>query len=319
MSSDSDVCLVSVFNHRFEPNLSALDTIYGKRFEHRLHLMPFYQGDRRDTVKIYESAHHFHGFFAQAHAFLSQRRFSHYIFCADDLILHPRLNEKNISEELQLDSASAYIKSYASLAGDADTWPWIPALNWIFIMPELVNLADGCGVNWERELPPYEEAVDRFRSHGVAQFGLEWRQLMHRPQARNIALLFFYLYKRRQLRQRTGGRQARRLLDFPYPLAKGYADFFILPGSALDRFCHLCGVLAAMDVFVEIAVATALILCCEKIVQEKDTRWRGIAYWNPVDADRFGAQHGFDYERLAQAFEDDLLYVHPIKLSQWKL
>jgi hypothetical protein len=316
----ADVCLVLVFNHRYEPNLDALDRIYGDRFSHRIHLMPFYGGDRPDVAKVYEASHHFQGFFAQAHSRLRRTRFKHYVFCADDLILHPSLNERNIVEALGLSAHGAYIKSFSGLDEDAPAWPYLPAFRWEYAMPALVNLADKQGVD-PKELPSFAEAVERFRFHGVGPGRIHWAQLRQRWQVRSYFLFLFYLYKRRQLRkrQKAANTPQDRLTDFPYPLAKGYADFFIVPGVALDRFCHLSGVLAAMDVFVEIAIPTALLLCCDEIVQEKQTRWRGVAYWSLYDARVFAEKHNYEYATLVEQFEDDLLYVHPIKLSQWRV
>ncbi|HYO87569.1 MAG TPA: hypothetical protein VER79_02920, partial [Candidatus Limnocylindrales bacterium] len=44
------ICLVVIFNHRFEANLPILDRLYGDRFHHVRYLMPFYQGTRSDVI-----------------------------------------------------------------------------------------------------------------------------------------------------------------------------------------------------------------------------------------------------------------------------
>lgn len=320
MDTTADVCLVHVFNHRYEPNLAALDKIYGERFQHRLSIMPFYKGDRSDVVQVHEASLRFQGFFAQAYGALSKRLFTHYIFCADDLILNPHLNETNFVRELGLSPDAAYIKSFAGLDADAPAWPYVPAFHWIFAMPALVNLADNCGVDWNKELPSYAEAVARFRAKGIGPGSIRIEHLRGANQLRSVVLFFFYLYKRMQLRRRTpAGREKPPLLGFPYPLAKGYSDLLVVPGGALERFCHYCGVLAAMGVFVEIAIPTALVLCCDEIVREGQTRWHGTAYWHPGEAHDFAERFGRDYARLEAGFEENLLYVHPIKLSQWRL
>lgn len=320
MRTTSDICLVHLFNHRYEGNLPVLDKLYGDRFRNRLALMPFYRGDRPDVVRIYEGSENFEGFLAQAYGALSKRLFTHYVVCADDLILHPRLNEENIAEELRLTPEAGYIKSYAGLDADPPAWPYVPAFHWIFAMPALVNLAEYCGVDWKRELPPVEEATSRFESYGIEPGSIRLGHLRGANQLRSVFLFFFYVYKRLQLRCRTPpSEQQPPLLGFPYPLAKGYSDLFVIPGAVLERFCHLCGVLAAMSVFAEIAIPTAMILCCARIVQEADTNWRGVAYWHPGEANDFAERFGHDYARLAAGFEEDLLYVHPIKLSQWSV
>ena len=51
-----------------------------------------------EVIPVYETSIHFQGFFAQAYSHLP-KDFDYYIFCADDLILNPQLNEDNIIEK----------------------------------------------------------------------------------------------------------------------------------------------------------------------------------------------------------------------------
>ena len=68
-----------------------------------------------------------------------------------------------------------------------------------------------------------------------------------------------------------------------YPLALGYSDIFVVPHNSLDSICHFLGVFAAMNLFVEIAIPTAIMLVANynNVVQNKDlnyiygTAWSG--------------------------------------------
>jgi hypothetical protein len=65
------ICLIVVFNHRYEKNLAQLREIYKNRFSHVYYLMPFYQGKDFDVIPVYESSFHFQGYFTQGfHRFL---------------------------------------------------------------------------------------------------------------------------------------------------------------------------------------------------------------------------------------------------------
>ena len=55
-----------------------------------------------------------------------------------------------------------------------------------------------------------------------------------------------------------------------YPLIEGYSDLLVVPKENLKEFCHYCGIFAAMNLWVDAAVATSLILSCEKIVNEEN-------------------------------------------------
>ena len=59
----NSVCIVVVFNHRFEENVEKLKEIYKNRFSKVVFLMPFYTGDDRDIISVYESSYQFHGYF----------------------------------------------------------------------------------------------------------------------------------------------------------------------------------------------------------------------------------------------------------------
>ena len=105
----SKICLSFVFNHQFEQNIPKLRTIYGERFSTIRYLSPFstYSVDE-EVIPIYETSIHFQGYFAQAYKLLP-KDCDHYIFCGDDLLLNPRLNENNIIQQLNC-AKSAYIK-----------------------------------------------------------------------------------------------------------------------------------------------------------------------------------------------------------------
>ena len=64
------------------------------------------------------------------------------------------------------------------------------------------------------------------------------------------------------------------------PLIEGYSDFIIVPSQSLKRFCHYCGIFSAMNIWVDAAIATALVLSSDKIRTEKDHYYKGTEIWN---------------------------------------
>ncbi|MBQ4494506.1 MAG: hypothetical protein II968_01940 [Selenomonadaceae bacterium] len=96
------VCLVIIFNHRYDKNLPLLRKIYGKRFSEIRFLMPFYDGSDADVIPVYESSYQFQGFLIQAYEKLKNIPCTHYLFVADDLILHPDLNETNFATQTNI-------------------------------------------------------------------------------------------------------------------------------------------------------------------------------------------------------------------------
>jgi hypothetical protein len=87
--------------------------------------------------------------------------------------------------------------------------------------------------------------------------------------------------------------------------------------SNVEKFIQYCGVFAATNLFVELAIPTAMALTAKKIKQEKDLSLQGRALW--TDKDRVVLEpYSNDLELLLQDFPESYIYLHPIKLSKWK-
>lgn len=319
MTQLSQVAAVFLFNHRFERNIAKLDDIYGERFPLRTYLMPFARSDRPDVVRVEETSWHFSGHVAQgAHRF-RRPDVSHYVFISDDLILNPALDADNIVERLGLDERTGYIKSLASI--DAQRYAWHRGVE-----ATIALRRNGPGFDYRSELPPAEEARARYERIGID---------MARPVFRSRAEALFAVTT---LPKRAGYMSLPWAARFhgkasDYPLLGGYADFFVVPAAAIDAFVHYCGVLAALNIFAEVAVPTALALATEHVVTElapgegfwtpqarrnPDCSLKGVEFWDPAETPAFGQRFGFEQQRLLVEFPRDWLYVHPVKLSQWK-
>jgi hypothetical protein len=174
------------------------------------------------------------------------------------------------------------------------------------------------GVEAARELPDANDTLEHFRRHGIEVKPFEFDQIYSRhpfpkgprwrQQWASYLNYHFLRWKSRLMRRRYG---------MAYPLVGGYSDIIVIPASIVRRFCHYCGVYAALDLFVEVAIPTALCQTAERIVTEKDTRLKGKAMWSKSDFEIIKPYHQ-DLQQLIDSFPADCLYLHPIKLSQWK-
>lgn len=294
--------LVVIFNHRFEGNLPLLAQIYGDRFD-PTYLMPFYRGDDPAVRAVFASSHHFHGFVAQGYPDYHSDDATHYVFAGDDVFLKPRLTASTIVAALGLSETSGYIKGLNSLA-DAP-------ISWMHLLPAVRTFHRNTGVEYSRELPVAQEAWDRVARHTVARgrlgprslLGLSLRPELRRTQA--MAAAYFLL------------RPERRTL--PYPLLWTYSDVFVVPAPAMAEFARLCGIFAAMGLFVEVAVPTALALACEHLRTEQPSGLLGQELWTVEEQRALVERFGASLRRLTGEFPEDWLYVHPVKLSQWNL
>lgn len=293
--------LVVVFNHRYEDNIDILEDIYRDRFD-ATYLMPFYRGNHPKVSPVHDSSHYFHAFIAQAYRGYRDSSATHYAFAGDDLFLNPLLDAENVGATLGLAEDVGYIKTYSNLAGAPFAWS--------HLVPAIERLSGSTGVNHHRELPDKDEAHSRLTRHIEPLYRIGWANLRGFDGKLN-------------LRTATARRSAAfflrhpKLRTMPYPLLWGYSDLFVVPATAMDDFVHYCSVFAAMRLFVEVAIPTALALACSHIKTESSGNLKGVEVWHAHEQAQLIDRFGSSIRRLMDEFPSDWLYVHPVKLSKW--
>ena len=103
-----------------------------------------------------------------------------------------------------------------------------------------------------------------------------------------------------------------------YPLFGGYSDICIVPKDDFADFAHTAGVFASIGLFAEIAIPTALVLTCKKIKQQRDTKFIRGDIWGMDNKRSLGDGYGFSLKRLFESWPEETLFIHPVKLSEWK-
>lgn len=301
----SKVCLIVVFNHKYNKNIPILESIYRNRFSDIFYIVPFNTDeipgiDREKIITVYETSYCFQGYLAQSFERIWDSKYSHYVVIGDDLLLNPLLNEKNIIEQMGLEEGESYIKNiipYGNSSGDQSN--------------KLYNIFSAfrinTGVSYKNEIPSYEQACKLCESHGYTiskklpiSFFLKKGYLF----PKHILLTFFTLCMNKGMK-------------LPYPLYKSYADMIVIDQKSMQEFCRLSGVFAAMNIFVETAIPLAMLLSCKKIKTESEIGYIGVENWGK-DIPRFEELHGRNLSSLFQNFGSNVLYYHPVKLSRWK-
>lgn len=299
-------CLVLVHNHRFDANLPVLDRLYGERFSRIVHLVPFYTGDRPNVVPVYGSSHQFQGYVAQGLRAVLGEGHEHYIFLGDDVLLNPVVNEANYRDHFGVGPDTGFLPDFIRLHQLDTHWRRIP---------EALDLrVRQAGVEVVKELPTPEEAERLLAAHGLATAPIPDRFArgpfpgLSGPAGGTMPAL-------RWLKGWiTAPRGGHRL---SYPLVGSYSDIFVVPASTVQRFAHYCGVFAALRLFAELAIPTALALSTKTIRTERDTALKGKALWNAEDLALL-APYAHDLDALLTGFPEGLLYLHPVKLSKWR-
>jgi len=303
---DKNVALIILFNHRYDKNIEILERIYKERFSYIFHIIPFYDGEKTNVIPVYENSYNFEGYIAQAYRHIYKEDFAHYFFVADDLILNPIINERNYKEHLKLNESTCFLPYFNELHKIPENQFWSRVV-------EAYQYKVKCdGVESANEIPNYEDALSELQRFGLEIKPLKYNQIFHSKKFPKQ----FYNYKK-LLVYLKWFKKSRRKIDYhlPYPLVGGYADIFVISGDVIKKFSHYCGVFAATDLFVEIAIPTAIALSAKEIVTEKDLLLKGKALWSDEELkelDKFDNQ----LKNYINNFPKEYIYLHPVKLSK---
>ena len=300
-------CLIVIFNHRYDNNIKRIKELYQNRFDDIYILMPFYDGEQIDglsIIPVYDSSFQFNGYIAQAFSHINKNcSYTHYVIIGDDLIINPEFNQKNIAEKLGLDSSTSYIKN-------------------------LTQLGNAYGISFR---PLFQQILVPF----IFYTGTEWNNLICTPQkafscignynrklsAKWWLRLFRDIKKPRHVLERILFSLPCLLLicwkGLPYPLYKDYCDFLVLSGEDMEKLVHYFGVFAAMRVFVEVAIPTAMKLVCTSLKTEADVSFHGVEYWTEKDKTAFYDKFNGSLNKMITEWDRYVLYYHPVKLSKW--
>ena len=111
----SKVALVVIYNHQYNKNIAVIEKLYENRFSEMYHLVPFYEGNNPNVIPVYVNSFYFQGYISQGLSSFFNKKYEHYFFIGDDLILNPLINENNYKQHMKLDSSTSFIPNLSSL------------------------------------------------------------------------------------------------------------------------------------------------------------------------------------------------------------
>lgn len=290
---DTKIALLVIYNHRFDRNIERIRELYAGRFSHIYHIMPFYDGNEPDVIPVYDSSYCFSGYIAQAYSQLRGRGFTHFFTVADDMILNPSIDEHSIWKELGIDYTDCYIDELVCFQRHGKKRWWRRILDALDYTPNQL------GVELKGILPDKEEAQRRFDKHKLPYSSIPRKELLRNPRKKDFIKM---LTRSRELK---------------YPLVRAYSDILLLPAEVMPKFANYCGAFSATRLFVELAVPTAMVLAADVIKTADDVRLKPGAMWTDEDM-KILAPYDHSLQKLLNNYPSDKLYLHPIKLSQWK-
>lgn len=313
------VALLILFNHNYTANLDRLGELYKNRFSKIFYIMPFYTGDRKDVITVYENSYYFQGYIATAIQQIKHLDFDHYFIIGDDLILNPDINETNYDTYFKVNKTTGFVPGFFYLNDVSETRPFRRHAPYWENNERIFNFnIKPLGIEVEKFIPSYEEAVKRLEKHGLHFTPDIPMQMFYRKP------LFVNPFKNKpsfnahnaklyvqSLTKRTSERK------LAYPMVGSYSDCIIIPKDYVEAAIRYCAIFAALHLFVEVALPTALALSLPNITQEKDLVLKGATYWHK-EIEVLEKAYNNSLDNLLNSFPKDALYIHPIKLSKWK-
>lgn len=217
-------------------------------------------------------------------------------------MLNPLINQENCRDYFKLDVKSCLIPNITTL--DKINKYWIRTNEAFFFNLEVM------GVEVKNFVPSYESAKATLAKHNLAISTLNFEQIFtdqYLPKLSPLKLIH----------------QIKRIINknkkyhLAYPLVGGYAVLCIISSFNIKKFADYCGIFAATNLFVELAIPTAIALSAEKIETEKFNSYKGKILWETKDFEELN-KYNSSLKTLLSNFPSKVLYIHPIKLSQWK-
>lgn len=306
------VVLIIIYNHQYNKNIDILERIYNKRFTNIYHLVPFYNGNKKNVIPVYECSYYFQGYISQGLKSYFKEDYTHYFFISDDLILNPIINEINYSQYFKLNPHTCFIPEFISLHEREEWWKRVSdAFHWS------INYQ---GVEAENQLPDYDKAIQKFQEFDLTIEPLRFNQIWKIPYSfRDWIRLFikrhFFSHIKLILRF-IYSKLTKKKYYLSYPIIGSYSDIFIISSDTIKEFCHYCGVFAATRLFVEVSLPTSLVLSAKEIITEKDLKFQGKALWTKEQYKELD-KYDSSLKQLLKEFPKNYLYFHPIKLSKW--
>jgi len=288
-NKECKVVLIVIYNHRYDKNIDIVEKLYSMKFTDIFHLMPFYDGERKNVIPVYENSHYFQGYIAQGLKNYFDEKYDHYFFIGDDLVLNPIINSSNYKGIFNLDIEKSYIQRIASL--NFYLAYWFHNKNAVDYQLKL------SGLEITNMLPSAEEALSRMEELGIEQNYLRAEQIF------------------KIVTDEHAGKKYKTI----YPMARSYSDIVIVSKYTIKKFCQYCGIFAASHLFVEVALPTSLFLASKNIVCDKELTMKGLPLWGGDNIEKYFKKYEKNLNKLLDDFPEDKLYLHPVKLSKWSI
>ena len=255
MSQKRKVVLIVLFNHNYEKNIDIIKTIYKERFDTIRFIMPFYYGNDPDVIGVYGNSFVFHTYIAQAKEKLYELEGDDFLIIGDDLLLNPNINQFNIHEKMNIPGGAFYIDEVENVSSCQYNRPLLESSRFSPQPPGLDSSAN-------RYIPSFEQAFDRLKEKNlIDEVSLcKWNPFYPCFESFTFKNLYknYKIFKARIWHFLKVVQYKLKPVKMPYPFVFAYSDILLIPKTELIRWCRYLEVFATWNMFVEMAIPTAM-------------------------------------------------------------
>lgn len=317
--------LVVLFNHQYDRNIPVIREVYSGRFSGLLQLMPYYRGSDPDVCSVYGNSFQFYHYILQARERIRNLEGDYILIIGDDLLLNPKFDEFSTPSLLGIHGDdTCYLDGFVDVSLPQCYRGTVEAHRFSMTPAGI----DAGSVN--KNVPSYEEARQILKSRDLMRHDELSRVRMFMPKwipGGGIHANWKVL-KGRIWHLLNHWKHRIKKYPYSYPVVFGYSDIVCIPKEKFDDFCRILEVFAAWNMFVELAIPTALqLLPGTRLATLEDTRYKSGNVWFPQDPEHFEAMNvvieelvsasSGDIGKLLSAFPEEYLYLHPVKLSRF--
>jgi len=307
----STVCVL--FNHAFPKNIPVLRKIYKGRFDNVVFIQPLASSPNKDVITSYRGSYCFHGMIVDAaRRLLKNPAADYYLFIHDDVLLNPRYDAEQLFTSLGIPEGGAFIPYINPLGGDVNHWSWISSFLWKLFYP--MNKFSGSGIQNLLQFFPDNKQT---RKELEEKYKFKFSNITYNRDItiHNSGVFGNNPYSDPTEQMILNGLFEKaynsQIVSLPFPFFHGVSDFFVVDATTLEKMIPILGVMAAAQIFVEIAIPTALIITAQRVKRASEVGFK-IDY-------RWGEDRKLlDFEEIKNRFNEDLLFIHPVKLSKYQ-
>ncbi len=317
----ANTTLVAIYNHNFPKNVDKLEKIYSARFDKICHIMPFYIGEDKRIISVYENSYQFEGYITQGFDCFYNDEAEYFVFMADDVLLHPDLSKDTIEQMLKIDENTGFTARNIRSVSDK----FLIMKRWLF--PTIINYMYSDFKSFvDKILPTPEEMFKKYEQMEIPLEKLSENKIKYIQDFYTMDLEnFFYKYRAATATVDLKKLMAKYVEDtktpfrYLFPFACGFSDFFVVPKKFIKDFMYLCGVFAAMRIFVEVAIPTALMITLDKLMCPKNIGMDVVNFPSDPQREKFSKENDFSVKKVLADWNKENLLVHPIKYSMWEV